>query len=188
MTADELIDVLHEIKFFKGYTETAIPLAEAKIRENYNRGVNSDQKKYYERFPGFALTMIETEGEWDFQPYEPFVMQIAESSFGMFQPTDIEDLRDHDKGKFTLSFTVNGKRYSTTGDDSGWLPNEIGNLVRKAFKEQCNGLEFWESWEVLVRGRGTDGMNATICRNESYRAVTERGLLAEGPLEFGRFD
>lgn len=188
MTPDSLIEVLHEIKFFKGYTDDAIPLAEEKIQNNFNDGIAGEHKKYFQRYPGFALTMIKTDGEWDYEPYEPFVMEIANSSFGMFRPTEIEDLRDPDKGTFTLSFTVNDKRYSTKGQGSGWLPNEINSLIRKAFKEQCNKLEFWESWEVLVPGRGTDGIMSMICRKETYQKVMERGLIPQEPLEFSSVD
>ena len=176
LTAEELIASLRKARFFEGFTDEAATLAEARIRDRYQAGISGSGRKYFARFPGFALIFLSVEGEWDREPYEPLVQMYADASFGMFRPASVSDAR-HDDGSVTLSFVVDGQKYEATAEDQGWLPAELTELIEGAFRKHCGGLEFFETYYP----EAGQSSSWTFCRKRAYRAIVKAGLIPGSP-------
>jgi hypothetical protein len=183
LTADELMARLRKLRFFEGYSASAIKQAEARIRDQFAEGLSGPRRAYFERFPGFALVFLSIEGEWYGDPYGPLVERVAQNSFGMFHPTRITDKRDRKKGTATLSFTVEGQRYSLTVEDSPkWFPPEFLELIEEAFAKHCGKLHFHETLlSVVPDARGASQL--TICTNRAYKALVKAKLLPDEASE-----
>ncbi len=180
MNADELIASLHKLHFFKGYTKEAVKRAEERVRQQYDSGMSGPHRQHFERFPGFALNFITILGEWDFEPYEPLVEIVAQNSFGMFLPEEITDERDEEEGTATLSFSVEGQRYSATVDDSdGWVPQAFLERIEQAFHEHCHQLGFFETYWP----EAGDACSWTICTKPAHTALVQARLLPGDPGE-----
>jgi hypothetical protein len=173
LTWDELLKALQKAKFFEGFPPKAARLAKAHIEKRYEERLAGSDAKYYRRFPGFALVFMEVDGEWDADPFEPLVEAFAEASFGMFKPTQITDTRHDDSA--TLSFQVGTKRYTATDEVGGWIPTEFLELIWKAFKQNCGGMEFFETFHP---GMGQSS-SWTFCKPRAYRALVQAGLLPD---------
>jgi hypothetical protein len=182
MSTDEFVAWLHKLRFFEGYSQEAARLAEERIRKQHDDGIQGPGRKYFERFPGFALSFLAIPGEWDGEPYEPLVGIVADNSFGMFNPTEVTDERHRDDvGTATLSFTVNGVRYRATADgSSGWVPPEFLELIEEAFTRHCGGLRFHETFACAAPGGG-DETTRTICTPRAYKGLLKANLLPEEP-------
>jgi hypothetical protein len=183
-STDEFIAHLRKLRFFEGYTASAEKLAEERIRTQHAEGLSGPLREYFERFPGFALVFISIDGEWDDDPCEPLVETVAQNSFGMFDPTNITDERDDEAGTATLSFTVNGQRYSRTitEETGGWVPVEFLELIEEAFAEHCGNLHFHETLLSAAPGGG-DSSTWTICSNRAYKALEKAKLLPSEAAE-----
>jgi hypothetical protein len=186
MSTDDFVARLHKLRFFEGYSKEAASLAEARIRDQHEAGINGPRREYFERFPGFALSFISLPGEWDYEPYEPMVELVAENSFGMFNPADITDERDPDEvGTATLSFTVDGVRYSATSEEcGGWIPSEFLELIEEAFSEHCGNFHFFETFWPEVR----DESRWTFCTKRAQKALVKAKLLADHPDDIRDID
>jgi hypothetical protein len=182
-SADELIAALRKIRFFESYTPSAVELAEERIRRQFAKGISGPLREYYQWFPGFALAFIGIEEKWYHDPYGPLVKVVAENSFGMFQPKKISDKRDPRRNLATLSFVVEGEKYSCTAEDlSNRPPMEFLELIEEAFARHCRNLHFHETDLSSVPG-ATDLTTWTICTKRAYKALVKANLLPIEPAE-----
>jgi hypothetical protein len=175
LTANQLIEQLHKVKYFDGYNEKAQAMAEAKIGERFDAPLSSGKRKFMDRFPATATASLTVYGEWDYEPFEPLVELYADGSYGMFRPTKIKDERDDENDQMTLSFEAGGKSYSVTAESQGWVPPEFQELLEQAVKETCNGLEF----HLVYEGGRTDSPSFTFCKKEAYDALIKSKLICD---------
>ncbi|GAP97028.1 hypothetical protein [Leptolyngbya sp. NIES-2104] len=81
-------------------------------------------------------------------PYQALTERFASASRGAFNPTQISDGFDLDKGVAGLSFFVNGVRYSTKLKfDGDWLDPEFMTLIDRAVAETVSDGKFYELYD-----------------------------------------
>lgn len=175
MDADDLMAKLDAIRFFEGYTPEAEREAKARIRKRYEEGLRSaDRRRYFVRFPGFALLYAYIDGELGSAEDLGLVLgEFAAATFGMLRPTDVAAASDPDRDVTRLEFRVDGVRYVAETEYSSWLPEEVIEVVGKALKKHCNRLEFRP---VYIPDDG-QGMLLTVCTARAFKAAVKAGLL-----------
>ncbi|HEU5117194.1 MAG TPA: hypothetical protein VFT74_11060 [Isosphaeraceae bacterium] len=188
MDAADLMAELEAIRFFEGYTAEAEQQARDKILKHYKNGLAGESRKSFERFPGFALKFLGVDGELDgAEDLEMVLEGIARESFGMFKPTDVSAVCDPDEGVIRLEFRVDGVRYKAEAEYEGWLPDEVLEVIEKAFKKHCNKLGF----HTLHFPEDSQEVALTICTARAFKAAVKAGLVpadyAQGsdPAEYG---
>ena len=60
----------------------------------------------------------------------------------MFRPTDVRPSATADEDLTRLEFRVDGVPYKAEAGYDGWVPNEVTEVIEKAFKTHCNKLGF----------------------------------------------
>ena len=151
------------------------------VPKQYEEGLAGASRRYFERFPGFALRFCGLDdGEMDdAEDLESILREIAGQSFGMFKPTDISATCDRDENLIRLEFRVDGVPYEAEAGYEGWVPNEVTEVIVKAFKTHCNELglhsvnfpEFSQAAEM------------TVCTARAFKAAVKAGLL---PADYGQ--
>jgi hypothetical protein len=179
---------LDAIRFFEGYTAEAERQARPLILKQYEQGLAGESRRYFERFPGFALRFLGVDLELDgAEDLEMVLDQFAADSFGMFRPTDVSAVCDLDEDVTRLEFQVDGVRYVAEAEHSTWVPEEILEVIETAFQTHCNKLGFHPihfpefSQEAVM----------TICTARAFEAAVKSGLLpadyqqGNDPAEYG---
>jgi hypothetical protein len=105
----------------------------------------------------------------------------------MFKPTDVSTVCDPDEDITRLEFLIDGVRYKAEAGYDTWLPDEVLEVIEKAFKKHCNKLGFHPvhfpefSQEAVM----------TICTARAFKAAVKAGLLpahyqqGNDPAEYG---
>ena len=141
MDVGDLMAKLDAIRFFEGYTAEAEKEARARVLKQFKKGLAGESRKYFERFPGFALKFLGVDGELDGAEDLKLVLEgIAKESFGMFKRTDVSTICDPDEDVTRLEFRVEGVSYKAEAGYDTWLPDEVLEVVERAFKKHCNNL------------------------------------------------
>jgi hypothetical protein len=188
MNADDLMARLDAIRFFEGYTAEAEQKARAQVLTQYEKGLASESRRYFERFPGFALRFLGVDLELDgAEDLEMVLGQFAADSFGMFRPTDVSAVCDPDEDVTRLEFRVDGVPYVAEAEYSTWVPDEILEVIEKAFQTHGNQLGFHP---IHVPEFSQEAV-MTICTARAFKEAVKAGLLpaddqqGNDPAEYG---
>lgn len=188
MESSDLMARLDAIRFFEGYTPEAEQEARSRVLEQYEKGLAGESGRYFERFPGFALKFLGVDGELDgAEDLESVLDGVAKESFGMFKPTDVSAVCDPDESLIRLQFRVGGVQYKAEAEYEGWLPDEVLEVIEKAFKTHCNKLGF----HTLHFPEDSQEVALTICTARSFQAAVKAGLVpadysqGNDPAEYG---
>ncbi len=188
MDAGDLMARLDAIRFFEGYTSEAERKARDRVLMQFEEGLAGESRRYFERFPGFASRFLGVDLELDgAEDLEMVLDQFAADSFGMFKPTDVSAVSDPDEDVTRLEFRVDGVRYKAEAEHSTWLPEEVLEVIEKAFTKHCNGLGFHP---VYFPEHGQEAV-MTICTARAFKAAVKAGLLpadyqqGNDPAEYG---
>ncbi|WP_165252193.1 hypothetical protein [Paludisphaera soli] len=173
MEAADLLAKLDAIRFFEGYTPEAEREARDKALKQFEEGMAGESRKFFERFPGFAMRFLRVDMELDgAEDLELVLDQFAAETFGMFHPTDVAAVCDPDEGVIRLEFRVDGVPYKAEAEHDTWVPNEVTEVIEKAFKKHCNKLEF----HPVHFPEHTQEAVMTICTARAFKAAVKAGL------------
>jgi hypothetical protein len=188
MDARDLMAKLDKIRFFEGYTPEAEKKARSRVLKQYKEGLAGETRKYFERFPGFALWFLSVDLELDgAEDLKLVLKQYAAETFGMFKPTHVKAVRDRDKDVTRLEFRVDGVPYKAEAGYEGWVPNEVTEVIEKAFRTHCNKLEF----HSVNYPEFSQAAEMTVCTARAFKAAVKAGLLpanyeqGNDPAEYG---
>ncbi|WP_165246547.1 hypothetical protein [Paludisphaera soli] len=188
MDAGELMAKLDKIRFFEAYTPEAEKKARARVLKQYKEGLAGESRKYFERFPGFALCFLGVDMELDgAEDLKLVLKQFAADTFGLFKPTHVKAVRDRDKDVTRLEFRVDGVPYKAEAGYEGWVPDEVFQVIVKAFKTHCNKLGF----HAVIFPEFSQEATMTVCTARAFKAAVKAGLLpadyhqAYDPSEYG---
>ena len=188
MDANDLMAKLGAIRFFEGYTPEAEKKARARVLKQYKKGLAGESRKYFERFPGFALQFLGVDMELDgAEDLKLVLKQFAADTFGMFKPTHVKAVRDRDEDLTRLEFRVDGVPYKAEAGYEGWVPNEVTAVIEKAFKTHCNKLGF----HPVDFPEFSQEATLTVCTARAFKAAVKAGLLpadyqqGNDPAEYG---
>ena len=188
MDAGDLMAKLDAIRFFEGYTAEAEQQARARVFKQFEEGLAGRSRKYYERFPGFALWFLGVDMELDgAEDLKLVLKQFAAETFGMFKPTHVKAVRDRDEDVTRLEFRVDGVPYKAEAEYSTWVPDEVTEVIERAFKKHCNKLGF----HPVHFPEFSQTADMTVCTARAFKAGVKAGLLpadyhqGNDPAEYG---
>jgi hypothetical protein len=188
MDANDLMAKLDKIRFFEGYTPEAEQKARARVLKQYGDGFAGESRRYFERFPGFALRFHSVDMELDGADDLKLVLEeYAAGTFGMFRPTDVAAVCDPDEDVIRLEFRVDGVPYKAEAGHDTWVPNGVTEVIEEAFKKHCNKLGFHP---VYFPEFGQEAA-MTVCTARAFKAAVKAGLLpadyqqGNDPMEYG---
>jgi hypothetical protein len=174
MDVENLLTRLQKLRYFEGYSDTALAKATRGIRTRYAAGLAGPWKAEFERFPGLALVVTDVDMELDSPEDLRLVLrQFASDSCGMFAPKSIRARRVDGDGRYQLQFTVNGDPADLSCDAAGWLPEEFLEGLRTVTKKNCSGLVFQD---VEYPDPGQSGY-FLWCTPRARKAVARAGLI-----------
>ena len=132
MDIETFLNRLEKANYFESYSDSACTKAIKSIRKRHQDGTASEQKEYFERFPGLALVVIDVDQEMMARDDLAIVLRdLGKVSLGMFAPRSIKIRRKPGERHYELDFIVRQTNYSLTLKDDSWIPKSSSkNSIR----------------------------------------------------------
>lgn len=133
---DSFLSKLESIDFFDGFPDTSKREYIQLIRSNLEEQLQGPNAEYFRAYPG--LSLVVTDVELIIESVEVDIESLADNSFGLFDPTEIQVVGDINHP--TLEFDLEGNKESFSDDASTFILRcfdfaasrfgRVANLVR----------------------------------------------------------